>query len=138
MPPKQVTFKGSTLDITISGDSAKEIADEYARFNKELEEALGLKRGEASAHAPNTVSRKAVRPATQGSLSDDIIELVSEGFFDKSKTLAEAKDALAAKGVIKPITTLSGVMQDLVKKRSLSREHQTMGKKEVWVYRKLS
>lgn len=138
MPPKQVTFKGSTLDITISGESAREIVEEYVRFNKELEEALGLKQAQTAAQAGATVSRKEIRPATPGSLSEDIIELVSEGFFDKSKTLAEVQDRLAAKGIIKPITTLSGVMQDLVKKRILSREHQMIGKKEVWVYRKLS
>jgi len=134
----QVTFKGPTFDITISGNSAKEIADEYARFNKELEGALGLERTRAPAQTSATVTRKAARPTTPGSLSDDIIELVSEGFFDKSRTLAEVKDALAAKGIIKPSTTLSGVMKDLVKRRILIREHQTIGKKQVWVYRKLS
>lgn len=136
MPTKQVTFKGSKFDITISGDSATEIVKDYVQFSKELELAIGST--QTQTHPRTTGARKSVRTATAGSLSNDVSGLVSEGFFDTPKTLGQVKDALATKGIIKPLTTLSGVMQELVKRKVLSRERQTIGKKQVWVYRKLS
>ena len=136
MPIKQVTSKGSRFDITISGDSASEIVKDYVELSKELEQAIGARQPQN--HPRTTGTRKSVRPGTPGSLSDDVSELVSEGFFDTPKTLGQVKDALAAKGIIKPVTTLSGVMQELVKRKVLSRERQTIGKKQVWAYRKLS
>jgi hypothetical protein len=135
MPNKQVTFKGSTYDITISGDSASEIVKEYSELAKELEDAL-TGQSQPQKRARSAATGKHLQLTSPGSLSHDVSGLVSEGFFDGPKTLAQVKGALATKGIIKPVTTLSGVMQDLVKKRILTRDQQTIGNKKVWVYLK--
>ncbi|MBZ5703541.1 MAG: hypothetical protein LAN84_17050 [Acidobacteriia bacterium] len=55
------------------------------------------------------------------SATDAILELKEEGFFDKPKALAEVKDKLASQGMIYPLTSLSGVVLGLVRRRRLGR-----------------
>lgn len=55
------------------------------------------------------------------SATDAILELKEEGFFDKPKALAEVKDKLASQGMIYPLTSLSGVVLGLVRRRQLGR-----------------
>lgn len=50
-----------------------------------------------------------------------IVELNAKGFFNKPKSLPEIRKALAAKGAIYPITSLSGIVLTLVRKRVLGR-----------------
>jgi len=64
--------------------------------------------------------------------SDLIIELKEDGFFDKPKTLSEIATKLEERGYICPVTTLSGVMIGLVKKKLLGRK-KSDGR---WVYGK--
>lgn len=64
--------------------------------------------------------------------SNLIIELKEDGFLDKPKTLLEISTKLEEKGYIYPVTTLSGVMIGLVKKKLLGRK-KSDGK---WVYGK--
>lgn len=64
--------------------------------------------------------------------SDLIIELKEDGFFDKPKTLSDISSKLEERGYICPVTTLSGVMIGLVKKKLLSRK-KSDGR---WVYGK--
>ncbi len=69
------------------------------------------------------------RPARAGrtpakippSATDAILELKENGFFNKPKGLADVKEALASQGLIYPVTSLSGVMLALVRKRTLGR-----------------
>jgi hypothetical protein len=55
------------------------------------------------------------------SATDAILELNQEGFFDKPKGLADIKEKLASQGMIYPVTTLSGVVLSLTRKRALGR-----------------
>jgi hypothetical protein len=55
------------------------------------------------------------------SATDAILELKEEGFFDKPKGLADIKDKLASQGMIYPMTSLSGVVLGLVRRRLLGR-----------------
>jgi hypothetical protein len=53
--------------------------------------------------------------------TDAILELKEEGFFDKPKALADIKEKLADQGMIYPLTSLSGVVLVLVRRRQLGR-----------------
>ena len=64
------------------------------------------------------------------SIGDMLLELKYEGFFDKPKNLIEVKNALAEKGRIYAITTLSSQVLRAVKKRTLGRIKQN----KRWVY----
>ena len=64
--------------------------------------------------------------------SDLIIELREVGFFEKPKALGEIARALEEKGYLYPVTSLSGVVLGLVKRRELRRKKHE-GK---WVYGK--
>jgi hypothetical protein len=134
MTTKEVTFKGPRFDVTISGDSARTIAKEYVEFVDELEKAFGTKRHPVTTPSAHTATATGSTPPH--SLTAQIKELVSEGFFDQNKTIGQVKDSLAKKGIIKPVTTLSGSLQQLVKKGALKRDLQKISNKEVWVYQK--
>jgi hypothetical protein len=64
--------------------------------------------------------------------SDLIVDLKEEGFFEKAKGLGEISKALEEKGFIYPVTTLSGVVLNLVQKKLLGRK-KLDGR---WVYGK--
>lgn len=64
--------------------------------------------------------------------SDLIIELKEESFFDKPKTLLEISNKLEEKGYIYPVTTLSGVVIGLIKRKLLGRKKN----EKKWVYGK--
>jgi hypothetical protein len=55
------------------------------------------------------------------SATDLILVLKDESFFDKPKALGDIKIALEEQGYYYPITTLSGVVLELVRKRELGR-----------------
>ncbi len=63
---------------------------------------------------------------------DLIVELREGGFFDKPKALGDIAHALEERGYLYPVTSLSGVVLGLVKKRELRRKKHE-GK---WVYGK--
>ena len=63
-------------------------------------------------------------------LNDLLIEMREEGYFDKPLGLVEVKRVLDEKGHIYPVTTLSGNVLGMVKKRILRRMKE--GKR--WVY----
>lgn len=63
---------------------------------------------------------------------DLIVELREAGFFEKAKALGDIASALEEKGYLYPVTSLSGVVLGLVKKRELRRKKHE-GK---WVYGK--
>ena len=64
--------------------------------------------------------------------SDLVIELREAGFFEKPKALGEIGHALEEKGYLYPVTSLSGIVLGLVKRRELRRKKHE-GK---WVYGK--
>lgn len=64
------------------------------------------------------------------SLNDHIIEMREEGYFDKPQGLIEVKKILEEKGHMYPVTTLSGNLLGLARKRILRRLKE--GKR--WVY----
>jgi len=110
--------------ITIEG-TEKEVADILATFERSA--AIGHVK---AVMARGRIERKEERKRLN--VSDLVVTLKEEGFFDKTKGLADIANALEERGYICPVTTLSGVMLGLVQKRSFRRK-RVEGK---WVYGK--
>jgi hypothetical protein len=76
--------------------------------------------GKAAKHAaPKNKSARSLPTAT-----DAIVELKTEHFFKKPRALSDIKEKLASRGMIYPLTSLSGVVLLLVRKRALGRVKQ--------------
>jgi len=82
----------------------------------------------APAKAPASTGKRA------GTLTGRVLGITSEGFFKTQRSLGEVREALGSRGWHYPLTTLSGVMQALVRQRQLRRERVNVGKKMVWKY----
>jgi len=61
-------------------------------------------------------------------------ELVDRDFFGSQRSLSDIKTELANGGHHVPLTSLSGPMQALCKRRILRREKKTVGNKQTYVY----
>jgi hypothetical protein len=110
--------------ITVEG-SEQEVSNILATFE----------RTSVVGHAKEAIARS--RTVKKGEkkregASDIIVGLREAGFFDKPKGLGEVSQALEEKGFLYPVTTLSGVVLGLVKKKELRRKKHE-GK---WVYGK--
>ena len=64
------------------------------------------------------------RNRSKSTISDLLMLLVDEGFFKKPKELASVKAALAERGHVYPVTTLSPALLRLVRRRYLRRIKQ--------------
>jgi hypothetical protein len=72
--------------------------------------------------------------ARSGTLRGRVLTIRSEGFFKSQRTLGDIREALGARGWHYPLTTLSGLMQGLVRNRELRRERVNVGGKQTWRY----
>jgi hypothetical protein len=89
----------------------------------------------------NGKSRTAKKPGPSPSatrkantLSERILMLQSEAFFNTPQTIGAVRAGLQTYGWHYPVTTLSGTLQSLVQKRKLRRERVKENKKSVWKY----
>jgi len=119
MPKATIKLKGGAV-VTIEG-SALEVANIVSNFETEHSKKLAPKANDA---------KKAQRK--RAAASDFIIELREAGFLNKPKGLGEIAKALEEKGHLYPLTTLSGVVLDLVRARELGRKKTDRR----WVYGK--
>jgi hypothetical protein len=121
----KATIKSKTgALITVEG-SEKEVSDILSTFERTA--AVGqAKVAIARGRAEKKEQKK------RASVSDLVVTLKEEGFFNKPKGLSEISNALEEQGYICPVTTLSAVMLGLVKKR-LFRRRKAEGR---WVYGK--
>lgn len=109
MPKATLTTKnGATVVIEGSEEEVQQILSRIENSGESAKPAKG--------NSPQRKAEKRLPSAT-----DAILELNREGFFDKPKGLADIKQKLASQGMIYPVTTLSGVVLALVRKRSLGR-----------------
>jgi hypothetical protein len=74
------------------------------------------------------------RSEQPGTLTGRILAIKSEGFFKTQRSLGEVRESLGSRGWHYPLTTLSGAMQGLVRRRELRRERMSVGNKQVWKY----
>ena len=85
--------------------------------------------------SPSLRSRKKTRfPAPAATLTGRIQSLRHEGFFRAQRTLGAVREELTSHGWHYPLTTLSGIMQGLVRKRELRRQRVKTATKTVWMY----
>ncbi|MGH9957928.1 MAG: hypothetical protein ACREBC_12495 [Pyrinomonadaceae bacterium] len=113
---------GATITVMGTPDEVSSIISAYERTS-----IVG--------HAKEAIARaKATRKTekTKESASGLIVGLKEEGFFEKPKTLGDIGAALEERGFLYPVTSLSGVVLGLLKKRQLRRK-KLKGK---WVYGK--
>lgn len=84
--------------------------------------------------APKKAAAKPSRRAARGP-SRKLNELIEDGFFRKQKTIAEVKAELENQGHHIPITSLSGPLQTLCKRKVLRRQKKkTSGKGQTYSY----
>jgi hypothetical protein len=79
----------------------------------------------AVSHAKRAITKgRAVEKEEKkrSSVSNLIIDLNENGFFEKPKSLSDVSEALEEMGSLCPTTSLSGVVLGLVKRRFLSRK----------------
>lgn len=74
------------------------------------------------------------RATSRGSLGERLHALREDGFFTAQRSLGDIREELGSRGWHYPLTTLSGVMQRLVRKRELRRERVKTGSKKIWKY----
>ena len=97
--------------------------------SEEISEIVAIVQRREEGHRVKSQS-KAAQINRGTTLSDLIIEMREEGYFDKPQGLIEIKRILEEKGHIYPVTTLSGLLLVATKKRTLRRLQE--GKR--WVY----
>src|SRR6266436_7809251 len=111
----KATIKSSTgAVITIEGDQG-EVSSIIAAFERTSVV------DQAKKAIARTRTAKKSEKKREGA-SDLIVELREAGFFEKPKSLGEIAHALEEKGYLYPVTSLSGVVLGLVKKRELRRK----------------
>ncbi len=121
----KATIKSSTgATITIEGEQS-EVSSILAAYERTSVV------GQAKTAIARTKTARKTEKKREGA-SDLIVELREAGFFEKPKALGEIGHALEEKGYLYPVTTLSGVVLGLVKKRELRRKKHE-GK---WLYGK--
>lgn len=121
----KATIKSSTgAVITVEGSE-----EEVSRILSAYEKSGVVGQPKEDAARTKVVKRDEVKRAGAGEL---IVDMREAGFFDSPKGLGEISSALEEKGFLYPITSLSGVVLGLVKKRLLSRR-KLEGR---WVYGK--
>lgn len=118
MPKAIVTTEDGTK-VVIEG-TAEEVQELLTRLRPTGKQVKTGKERSASRNSKKT------RP----SMPDSIVELKLEGFFNKPKGLADIKEKLASLGMIYPVTSISGTVLSLVKRRELGRVRE----KGRWCY----
>lgn len=113
---------GAVITVEGSESEVSNILSAYERHSVVDQAKKAIERTRAS--------RKAEKK--REGASDLIIELKEAGFFEKPKALGEIAHALEEKGYLYPVTSLSGVVLGMVKRRALRRKKHE-GK---WVYGK--
>ncbi len=109
--------------MSISIEGTREEVKDILSLVKDREEPA-TKKGKTA--APKSKTTQAKYTAT-----DAILRLKEEeGFFNKHKTLLDIKRALEERGLHYPITTLSGIMLNQIRKRNFKRIKENKN----WVY----
>ena len=112
-------------------------------FQKVLDDLLGSRPAAEAAPKPKrTSSGRAPKvspgkkaPAAKMGPQAYIEEMKGEGFFKKPKTIAQVKAELGNRGHHIPLTSLSGPLQTLCKRKILRRQKtNSSGKKQTYAY----
>jgi len=102
--------------------STKSTNERFSKIEKRLEKL------EKSFTSPSP--RTKIKKKTKKSLVDEILELISEGFFDTPKNVIEIYAHLKTKAVFYPKNSYPESLLRLIKKRELRR----LKENKIWVY----
>ncbi len=108
-------------------------------FQKILDDLLasGTSSAGRKASAPPRMSsgRETSKESKRAGPQAYVEEIVAEGFFKKPKTIAQVKAELENRGHHIPLTSLSGPLQKLCRRKVLRRQKaKTSGKKQTFAY----
>ena len=121
----KATIKSTTgALITIEG-TEKEVSEILTKFERTT--SIGQVKATITKVRADKKEQKA-----RSSISDLVVTLKEEGFFEKAKGLSEIGEKLEERGYFCPVTTLSGVMLGLVKRHLFGRRKVD----NKWVYGK--
>jgi hypothetical protein len=133
--------------ITRAERAARAIADAGLRekaFEVILNRLLEPERGRGNDWETTRADvQTAARPSRQAdylpkrepkTLPQRILALQAEGFFREPRSIGSVREGLGSRGWRYPVTTLSGALQGLIRKRSLRRERVREGQKTPWKY----
>lgn len=119
----------------------KDPALKAVAFGKVIDALVAGESPEVAGVAPRSVRREKrvkLRGASGGARKLGTVglleELVGQDYFRSQRSLSDVKKELANGGHHVPLTSLSGPMQALCKKRVLRREKKTVGNKQTYVY----
>ena len=115
---KATVTTGSGLKVVVEG-SQEEVHNIIQQLGSGSERSKRARRVASAKRGKHFTSGKGGKRLPTA--TDAILELKEEGFFDKPKALADIKEKLADQGMIHPLTTLSGVVLVLVRRRQLGR-----------------
>lgn len=107
-------------------------------FEQVFAKLLGESEEPAGSPGRPSVHRKRVRTQTSSprppTLTGRVLGLRDDGFFSSQRSLSDVREELRSLGFSYPLTTLSGVMQSLVRNRELRRERVSTGGKKTFKY----
>lgn len=89
---------------------------------------------ETNGKSPSAKRPTQSAPRKANTLSERVLMLQAEGFFNTPQTIGAVREGLQIYGWHYPVTTLSGTLQSLVQRRKLRRERVKENKKVVWKY----
>lgn len=80
-------------------------------------------------------SRKSTKRGSRLKKSDIFNDLIKEGFFKTQRSIGEVYEELARRGVNIKYTSIPSYLLPLLRKKILSRDRETKGKRKIWVYK---
>jgi hypothetical protein len=125
-----ITFKGTSYDVTITGDDIKEIKREYEKVRRSLDVTVAR---------PQKVERpqKVVKGEFRGLLNQRIMELVNDDFFKIEKTITEVVAELRNRGYPYSQPAIGMALLTFVRKKLLRRILETKDGKKQYFYTNL-
>jgi hypothetical protein len=130
-----VDFQSILKDAEQAVQGVKDPALKSVAFGKAIDALMGVSVGPHAKRGKAAVPRDAPSgPRKKSGTAGVLQELVDEEHFRSQRSLTDVKNELANRGHHVPLTSLSGPMQALCKKRVLRREKKIVGNKQTYVY----
>lgn len=125
----KIVFKGQKYDVEVEGASFEEVQRKYNELKPKIEKMVGKTEIFHAQHGKTFTSKK-------GSVTERLLELKEEGFFETTKTMQDIQKGFAAKGYHYQSTSLPPYLIAACRNKTLRRLKQKIGEKgaERWAY----
>ena len=128
------TASGAKIVIEGSSEEVSDIIDDLQNREKRREERLEfIRRMRKRTTKEYREKRNAPVHKSRTSITDVLIKLIKEGFFDNPKRFREISNRLEREGIFIPSSTVHPVLSRLVAHGKLKREK---GEEDFWEYAK--